>query len=386
MKTLYSLFALLLLVTLCGYIALIWYVTPKKIETTARNIVLANGFSTFSPEKSFHSSNQYTLENITLDPDNLVQIGSMNLHYSPVALALNNHIDRITINGLRAIGDLNLQQPGAKNGSNKVHDPFIKVTGFSPSDFQGLVPSFGTLEIKDAALSLLNPLLGGVSVNADILLSGSHKGEHDQFHYTLESRQKKISLSFKGSGATSQTGDIQTIFDLQRGKLEIEPLMMTRISGSGSASWKDTGHFEFFSEFRAGFLAYHDLSWQNVTGGLTLSANSFDISINAQGATDESSELSLSLTPSSNNLYNVQGSAFFPSLSSLDHFLTTYGYSPTLPESYAKDKAVILEFDTAYGANDTLLRINLLQEQEEGDHLNTPMTLNFAEKTLQPEF
>ncbi len=279
-----------------------------------QSYVRSAGFTNLTYDHGVVVNGTYRLTQIALDEEGFHTADKVKIIFSPYSALLGgDSIKKIVIDNLNLLGEYNSERSS------------VQISGIdSPPRLDSLLPNFAALELKDFGFSFLMPEVGGINAELDLQLSQLQAGNRD-FRYSLNSRQKKLSLEATGEGFIAPDGRVNTNLEILGGKLDMEPLRMSRISGNAQLMLSPSFKTDFLSEIRAGSLEFLDLPWQNLTLGFEGDFQNYKAFADMESTGTSGLELSISITKG-NDAYSVSGTLFAQQARSLKEYLAIGQY------------------------------------------------------------
>ncbi|MEM7680174.1 MAG: hypothetical protein AAF182_04150 [Pseudomonadota bacterium] len=246
------------------------------------------GFSTLSLPTPQIKTHQALFSDIKLDPEGFSEIKYILLEYDPLTLLSGGSIESVKVVGLSLTGEI-------KNFA--ASDTSLGIAGWNRSQMNigGLSQGSVLVEFKDTQLYLLTEEFGGLSIESDIQLRPTSESTDIKGH--INTRQKYFGFESKISGFIKNPDLWQIDFEMNNGRITLDTLESSRISGNTKISYTPAEGLSLFSKLDAGGLSLLDTPWQNASSTIEYQNNIPSIFLGAKSIGVEGMELSLQYQP-----------------------------------------------------------------------------------------
>jgi hypothetical protein len=319
----------------------------------------------------------FTFDKIVLDPDEFGRIQELRLTPPGLFDFGKKRFKRLEIDGLALTGGIDKQ--GIFSLSGVVADNRLTTK-------EGLLQILNladTLVLNKARLDILSDALGGIGLEATLELRRVEGTI--QILGTARSVQKQFTLEGKVSGTISpDTGEWELALEIEQGKADIGPLLLTRLYGEISMAGAGWTLNSLYGQSTAGSMSYYGYAFQAPSftfeqrGGvfktLAEAKDKPEKAIDAQG-------LEFGFLYSSAKPDKIQTSVFSPDLPLLLKFLKMPSDTDTAPVKTYKNINLVMETPFMAAENKEIRIPFIIKSQE-----NTPEKSGFALLNIEKDY
>lgn len=268
------------------------YYAHNTISETLQNrayIALKNmGFNETTLPAPQIKTHQALFSNIKLDSEGFSAIKYILIEYHPLALLMNQEIDAIHIVGATLTGEI-------KNATSD--NTSVGLAGWNKDtmNITSLHQGSTLVELRDFSLTLLTEEFGGLEIEADLQLRPTENST--DIKGRLDTRQKYFGFDSKISGFLTSPDLWQVDFEMSAGRIELDTLSSSRISGTTKLSFTAAEGLSIFSKLDAGGLSLLDTPWQNASATIEYQNNQASVFLGAKSIGVQGMELSLQHQP-----------------------------------------------------------------------------------------
>lgn len=291
--------ALALVVIVITSLSLLIYLhiqIPFIIQKNATKAFQEMGFNNVEIQNVLRKGNVVRLEEINLDEDGFYTIQKLDAQYNFLSLLVYGHLQKITIDRAsftQSISSEDILQTPRQFFQN------IKL----PS---GLSSRTQLIEISDVDINLLTSDWGGLKFNWDILIRKTDSNNQN-IQANIKSTQKQLSTHTQITGDISEDGGWNITANIERTRLNVPDLQITRVNGAVNVSGSKT---DFFAngEFNIGGFKMGNFAWSDIAGTFEQDLKNFQWILAGKALGNDDLEFGLNYTSKAPE--NVNGTLY----------------------------------------------------------------------------